>query len=117
MTMPKRSLAELRKLRKINEAYEEAFKQITEGLALNSTSMIKKAVKRCDDRISEIKSKEEFLQKLETPKHEADADDILKRIRDRNARIQQKKMAPLIDEADESLIQKVKNLIEGKNDD
>lgn len=117
--IPKRSLAELRKLRKINEAYEKAMKEIAEGAAMSSISMIEKAIARCDTRVQEIRDKEEFLQKLETPKHERDADEILKKIRaraDNIAAATQTEMKPVVNK-DAPTLEDIKNLIEGKNND
>ena len=84
MTMPKRSMGELRKLRKKVEVYEKALSNITAGCATKSIPSVERAIEECDTRLAEIDEKEAFLRKLELPKHHIDADNILAKIRERS---------------------------------
>lgn len=83
-------MAELRKLRKREDMYIEAMREITNAIAgignedvYDAMQQIEDAIDKCKEAIEGINEREEFLQKLETPKNQTDADEILKKIRAR----------------------------------
>ena len=82
--MPKRSMAELRKIRKREQVLIEAMAEIK---AWNDEEVhdqrIHEIVEGCISELNEINKKEEFLTNLELPKHDAEASDILEKIRKR----------------------------------
>ena len=108
MTMPKRSMAELRKLRKRDEILVTALSEIKATNDGESDQPIGDIVNWCLDQLKEIEEKERFLQKLELPSHEADADEILRKIRERQKQTQQKKHTPIIADGEESTFDQLK---------
>ena len=87
MKMNKRSLAELRKLRKREQVLVEAMAEVKAVDEGESDQLIKDIVQGCITELAEIDEKENFLREMEIPEVDADADEILKKIRERNNRI------------------------------
>ena len=80
--MTKRTMAELRKIRKREQVLIEAMAEIK---AWNDEEVgdqsIHEIVEGCISELNEINKKEEFLTNLELPKHDTSAESILAKIR------------------------------------
>lgn len=85
--MPKRSAAELRKLRKREQILVDAMAEIK---AWNDEELhnweIGTIIDGCIRELADTDKKESFLQQLESPKHDRSAEEILKRMRERRDR-------------------------------